>query len=70
MRMKVLRTGPRVVVKDGGRPGHGALGVAPSGAADRGAYARANALVGNPAGVAVLECTLGGLRVSRRRWWR
>jgi biotin-dependent carboxylase-like uncharacterized protein len=64
MFMTVLRTGPRVVVKDAGRPGHGALGVAPSGAADRGAFARANALVGNPPGLAVLECTLGGLRVS------
>jgi biotin-dependent carboxylase-like uncharacterized protein len=31
---------------------------------DRSAYALANWLVGNPAGTAVLECTLGGLRVS------
>ncbi|MEV6630186.1 biotin-dependent carboxyltransferase family protein [Actinoplanes sp. NPDC051470] len=63
MRMTVVRTGPRVVVKDLGRPGHGALGVAPSGAADRGALTRANALVGNPGWSAGLECTLGGLRV-------
>jgi biotin-dependent carboxylase-like uncharacterized protein len=63
MRMTVVRPGPMTVLKDGGRPGHAALGVAPSGAADRAAYARANALVGNPPGVAVLECTLGGLRV-------
>lgn len=63
MRMTVMRTGPRVVVKDLGRPGHGALGVAPSGAADRGALTRANALVGNPGWCAGLECTLGGLRV-------
>jgi biotin-dependent carboxylase-like uncharacterized protein len=37
--------------------------VAPSGAADRGAFARANHLVGNPPGAAALECTLGGLRL-------
>ncbi|MEV8506392.1 biotin-dependent carboxyltransferase family protein [Actinoplanes sp. NPDC051475] len=64
MRMTVLRTGPLTVLKDAGRPGHAHQGVAPSGAVDRGAYGRANALVGNPPGTAVLECTLGGLRVS------
>jgi biotin-dependent carboxylase-like uncharacterized protein len=63
MTMTVLRTGPMTVLKDAGRPGHAGQGVAPSGAVDRSAYARANALVGNPAGAAVLECTLGGLRV-------
>ncbi|OJF13517.1 5-oxoprolinase subunit C family protein [Couchioplanes caeruleus] len=62
--MTVLRTGPMTVIKDAGRPGHAYQGVAPSGAVDRGAYARANALAGNPPGAAVLECTLGGLRVS------
>jgi biotin-dependent carboxylase-like uncharacterized protein len=61
--MTVVRTGPLAVIKDGGRAGQAALGVAPSGAADRGALARANFLVGNPAGAAALECTLGGLRV-------
>ncbi|MET0494711.1 MAG: biotin-dependent carboxyltransferase family protein [Actinoplanes sp.] len=61
--MTVLRTGPLTVLKDAGRPGHAGQGVAPSGAVDRSAYARANALVGNPPGTAVLECTLGGLRV-------
>jgi biotin-dependent carboxylase-like uncharacterized protein len=63
MAMTVLRTGPLTVLKDEGRPGRARLGVPPSGAVDRGAYARANRLVGNPAGAAVLECTLGGLRV-------
>ena len=63
MLMTVLRTGPRVVIKDHGRPGHAALGVPPSGAADRGALDRANELVGNPPSAAALECTLGGLRV-------
>ncbi|GAA2543270.1 biotin-dependent carboxyltransferase family protein [Winogradskya consettensis] len=62
--MRIVRTGPLTVIKDEGRFGHTHLGVAPSGAVDRGAYARANALVSNPPGAAVLECTLGGLRVS------
>jgi allophanate hydrolase subunit 2 len=59
----VLRTGPLAVFKDHGRPGHAHQGVAPSGAADREAYRRANALVGNAEGAAALECTLGGLRL-------
>ena len=61
--MTIIRTGPMTVLKDQGRPGHAHRGVAPSGAVDRSAYARANALVGNQAGAAALECTLGGLRV-------
>jgi biotin-dependent carboxylase-like uncharacterized protein len=63
MTMTILRTGPLTVLKDEGRPGHAGQGVAPSGAVDRSAYARANALAGNPPGAAALECTLGGLRV-------
>ncbi|MFI7544287.1 biotin-dependent carboxyltransferase family protein [Actinoplanes sp. NPDC049599] len=63
MTMTILRTGPLTVLKDEGRPGHAGQGVAPSGAVDRSAYARANALAGNPRGTAALECTLGGLRV-------
>ncbi|WP_306213561.1 5-oxoprolinase subunit C family protein [Actinoplanes sp. RD1] len=62
--MTVLRPGPLTVFKDAGRPGHAHQGVPPSGAVDRGAYRRANALVGNPPGAAILECTLGGLRVT------
>ena len=67
MSVTVLRTGPLTVFKDAGRPGHGAQGVPPSGAVDRSAYARANALAGNPPGTVVLECTLGGLRVRFER---
>ena len=63
MALTVVRTGPMTVLKDDGRPGHATQGVTPSGAVDRSAYARANRLVGNPPGTAVLECTLGGLRV-------
>ncbi|EXG81656.1 biotin-dependent carboxylase-like protein [Cryptosporangium arvum DSM 44712] len=61
--MTVVRTGPRVVLKDTGRSGYAGYGVAPSGPVDRGAYAAANRLVGNPAGAAVFECLLGGLVV-------
>jgi biotin-dependent carboxylase-like uncharacterized protein len=61
--MRILRTGPLTVLKDAGRLGHAHLGVPRSGAVDREAYARANALVGNQPDAAVLECTLGGLRV-------
>jgi biotin-dependent carboxylase-like uncharacterized protein len=60
-RLEVLRTGPLTTVQDLGRPGYRSIGVSPSGAADRGAMARANALAGNPAEAAVLEATFGGL---------
>ncbi len=50
-----------VTVQDLGRPGYGHLGVSRSGAADRGALARANRLVGNQSGAAALEVTLGPL---------
>lgn len=63
MSLTVVRTGPLTVFKDRGRHGQARLGVAPCGPVDRAAYERANALVGNPAGLAVLECTLGGLRL-------
>lgn len=59
--LEVLRSGPLTTVQDLGRFGHRAAGVSPSGAADLGAMARANALVGNPAGAAVLEATFGGV---------
>jgi biotin-dependent carboxylase-like uncharacterized protein len=61
--LEVLRSGPLTTVQDLGRFGHRAIGVGPSGAADRGAGARANALAGNPPDAAVLEATFGGLSV-------
>jgi biotin-dependent carboxylase-like uncharacterized protein len=60
-RVEVVRSGPLTTVQDLGRFGHRSIGVSPSGAADRGAMARANALTGNPADAAVLEATFGGL---------
>jgi biotin-dependent carboxylase-like uncharacterized protein len=61
--LTVLATGPLTTVQDRGRPGQAALGIGRSGAADRAAAGLANRLVGNPAGAAVLEVTLGGLVV-------
>jgi biotin-dependent carboxylase-like uncharacterized protein len=60
----VVRPGPLTTIQDLGRPGLGALGVGPSGAADRSSLIAANRLVGNPDGAAGLEVTLGGLAVS------
>ena len=60
--IEVLAGGPLTTVQDLGRPGHAALGVGASGAADRPALRLANRLVGNAEGAAALELTLGGLR--------
>ncbi|GAB3090084.1 biotin-dependent carboxyltransferase family protein [Nocardioides zeae] len=56
--------GGPVLVQDLGRPGHAAVGVGRSGAADRAAYLLGNRAVGNRAGAASLEVTLGGLEVE------
>ena len=61
--LTVLATGPLTTVQDQGRPGQAALGIGRSGACDRASAALANRLVGNPAGAALLEVTLGGLAV-------
>jgi biotin-dependent carboxylase-like uncharacterized protein len=58
--IEVLRSGPLATVQDLGRPGHLALGVGVSGAADRRALRLANRLVGNPEGAAAIEITFGG----------
>lgn len=57
----VEETGPLTTVQDAGRPGLAAIGVGRSGACDRASYRLGNRLVGNPAGAAALEVTLGGL---------
>ena len=61
MKLEVVRPGFSTTVQDLGRPGHAALGVSRSGAADRASFELANRLVGNPSGAAALEVTLGGL---------
>lgn len=64
--LAVVKPGMQCVIQDLGRVGHAAMGVSPSGAADRGSAARANELVGNPAEAAVLEILLGGAEFEAR----
>ncbi|WP_377272574.1 biotin-dependent carboxyltransferase family protein [Peterkaempfera sp. SMS 1(5)a] len=61
--LEVVRPGPLTTVQDEGRRGVAHLGVPRAGALDVAAYRAANLLVGNPAGAAVLETTLGGVAV-------
>ncbi|WP_136708438.1 biotin-dependent carboxyltransferase family protein [Agromyces sp. H66] len=61
-RLVVEQPGTLALVEDLGRPGFARLGVAASGALDRGALALANRLVGNPDGAAALELLVGGFR--------
>lgn len=65
--LAVLRAGHLTTVQDDGRPGLAHLGVPRAGALDAPAAALGNRLVGNPAGTAVLEATLGGLAVRPDR---
>ncbi|MDN3496148.1 urea amidolyase family protein [Planococcus sp. APC 4015] len=58
----IVEPGLLATVQDLGRPGAASLGVAPSGALDRGALRTANRLVGNPEHLAGLEVTMGGFR--------
>lgn len=64
--VEIVSVGPHALLEDLGRPGHADLGVAPSGAMDRGALRRANGLVGTPAGAAAIETALGGLHLRAR----
>ncbi|MDH6109064.1 biotin-dependent carboxylase-like uncharacterized protein [Kitasatospora sp. MAP12-15] len=57
----VVRPGPLTTVQDLGRRGVAHLGVPRAGALDAAAHRAANRLVGNPAGAATLETTLGGV---------
>ncbi|ADG96672.1 Allophanate hydrolase subunit 2 [Segniliparus rotundus DSM 44985] len=56
----VLATGPLALFQDLGRPGLAHLGVPRSGAADRGALATVNQLLGNDPAAAAIECLFGG----------
>ena len=59
--LEVVAPGPFACVQDHGRDGYVTSGVPRAGAFDRAAHDLANRLVGNPAGSATIECTLGGL---------
>lgn len=63
-RLRILAAGPLVTVQDRGRPGHLRHGVPASGPMDRGAWALANAALGNPVGAAGIEVSLGGLTLE------
>lgn len=63
-RLIVRFAGPHVTVQDGGRPGLARFGVPASGAMDRLALAATNLAVGNAAGAACLEVSLGGLHLD------
>ncbi|MDT0156056.1 urea amidolyase family protein [Microbacterium sp. ARD32] len=63
--IEVLRPSPQLLVQDAGRPGHAALGVSASGAADRTALRDANRAVGNGARAAALE-SVGGCALRFR----
>ena len=60
MSIKVLRPGLLTTIQDHGRHGFQRVGLCPGGAMDPVALALANALVGNPPGVAALEITVIG----------
>jgi biotin-dependent carboxylase-like uncharacterized protein len=60
-RLAVVHAGPHCSVQDQGRPGLMRFGVPVSGPMDRGAFAVAQAALGNPCGAALIEVSLGGL---------
>lgn len=61
--VEVIAAGPQSLATDLGRPGHAELGVAESGAMDRGSARLANAVVGNPPDASLVENLAGGLVV-------
>jgi biotin-dependent carboxylase-like uncharacterized protein len=61
--IRIVGPGAFTTVQDLGRPGWGSAGVPPSGAMDEIACRRANLLVGNDPGAAVLEITMAGPEV-------
>src|ERR1700739_1377993 len=58
--LKILAPGLHTTIQDLGRTGYQALGVPVSGALDGFALRLANALVGNPQGMAALEILVSG----------
>ena len=60
MAIEVISGGALTTVQDLGRFGHAAQGFGACGACDKHAMGLSNALLGNPLGLAVVECTLQG----------
>jgi KipI family sensor histidine kinase inhibitor len=68
--LRIVEPGLLATLQDLGRPGAASLGIAGSGALDRGALRTANRLVGNLEGAAGIEVTMGGFRaVAERDAW-
>ena len=68
--VRIVEPGLLATLQDLGRPGAASLGVAASGALDRGSARTANRLVGNPEAAAVIEATMGGFRaIAFRDLW-
>jgi allophanate hydrolase len=61
---RVTHAGPHVTIQDGGRFGLMRFGVPASGPMDRGAFAIANAALGNPLGHPGIEISQGGLNLE------
>lgn len=64
--IEITAVGLPILFQDLGRPGQASQGVSMSGAVDRGSLKAANRLVGNPAGHAALEISLGGFGFKMR----
>lgn len=62
--LRILSAGPGSTVQDGGRHGYLRYGVTGAGPMDPFAHALANRALGNPAGAAAIEVSLGGLEVT------
>lgn len=62
--LRILSAGPGSTVQDGGRHGYLRYGVTGAGPMDPFAHALANRALGNPAGAAALEVSLGGVEVT------
>lgn len=62
--LNIIAAGPHVSIQDGGRPGLARFGVPRSGPMDRVALAAGNIALGNPAGQAGIEISLGGLMLE------
>ena len=69
--IEVLKTGPLMLIQDGGRTGNQHLGITVGGVADRHAAAWAHRLLGNQPECALLEICLGGaaLRFTANTWF-
>ncbi|SNR32751.1 5-oxoprolinase/urea amidolyase family protein [Paracoccus sediminis] len=65
--LTLVQTAFPVTFQDEGRRGQGGQGVSASGALDLGAARRANRAVGNPSDAALLEITLGPVRLRAER---